>query len=119
MESQHMRDILLLTIATLAMIQSPARADDGRLYEMRVYYAAPGKLDALNARFRDHTCKLFEKHGITNVAYLTPLENPENKLIYFVSYPSMEARTDSWAAFSKDPAWQAARSASEADGKLL
>jgi hypothetical protein len=114
-----MKTILLFTIAVLAMTLTSARADDGRLYEMRVYYAAPGKLDALNARFRDHTCKLFQKHGITNVAYLTPIDNPENKLIYFISFPNMEARQASWAAFGKDPEWQAARSASEADGKLL
>jgi hypothetical protein len=97
---------------------STARADD-RVYEMRIYYAAPGKLDALNARFRDHTVKLFEKHGITNVGYFVPLENTDNKLIYFVSYPSFEARKASWDAFSKDADWQAARSASEANGKLL
>lgn len=112
-----MKTFLLFTAVAMT-ITSAARADD-RLYEMRVYYAAPGKLDALNARFRDHTCKLFEKHGITNVAYLTPIDNPDNKLIYFISFPSMEAREASWAAFGKDPAWQAARSASEADGKLL
>lgn len=112
-----MKTILPLTILAVTMI-SNASADD-RVYEMRVYYAAPGKLDALNARFRDHTCKLFEKHGITNVAYMTPIDNPENKLIYFISFPSIEARQASWAAFGKDPEWQAARSASEADGKLL
>lgn len=104
--------------ALAAFAAGSLRADD-RLYEMRVYYAAPGKLDALNARFRDHTCKLFEKHGITNVGYFTPLDNTENKLVYFVSYPNMEARKASWAAFGKDPAWQAARAASEENGKLL
>src|SRR5262245_61262270 len=83
-----------------------ARAADTRVYEMRVYYAAEGKLDALNARFRDHTVKLFEKHGITNVAYLTPIENPDRKLIYFLSYPSREAREASWKAFAADPDWK-------------
>jgi hypothetical protein len=105
-------------LAALA-VPTSARAADERIYEMRVYYANPGKLDALNARFRDHTVKLFEKHGITNVGYFTPIDNTANKLVYFVSYPSFEARKASWDAFSKDPAWQAARSASEADGKLL
>jgi hypothetical protein len=108
----------LLIVAFAMTAMSSTRADDGRLYEMRVYYAAPGKVDALNARFRDHTLKLFEKHGITNVAYLTPIDNPESKLIYFLSYPSMEARDASWAAFFKDPEWQAAYKASEVDGKL-
>lgn len=110
----------LLLLSALAMVlASTVQADDGRVYEMRVYYAAPGKLDALNARFRDHTVALFNKHGIQNVAYLTPIDNPENKLIYFVSYPDMASRTASWADFSKDPDWQKARADSEKDGKLL
>ena len=112
-----LKQLLFLTLAMTAI--TSARADDGPVYEMRVYYAAPGKLDALNARFRDHTCKLFEKHGITNVAYLTPIDNPESKLIYFLSYPSIDARYESWANFMKDPDWQAAYKASEVDGKLV
>jgi hypothetical protein len=104
----------------LALASTAQAAEkDARVYEMRVYYAAEGKLDALNARFRDHTVKLFEKHGITNVVYLMPIENPDRKLIYFLSYPSREAREASWKAFAADPAWQAARKASEVDGKLL
>ena len=106
-------------MSLLAAAPLVAAENDGRIYEMRVYYAAPGKLDALNARFRDHTVKLFEKHGITNVAYLTPIDNKENKLIYFVSYPSFEARKASWDAFFKDPDWLKARADSEKDGKLL
>jgi hypothetical protein len=109
-----------LFAAFLAMTTVAQAAEkDTRVYEMRVYYAAEGKLDALNARFRDHTVKLFEKHGITNVAYLMPIENPDRKLIYFLSYPSREARVASWKAFADDPAWQEARKASEVDGKLI
>lgn len=100
---------------------APTRAaePDKRVYEMRVYYAAEGKLEALNARFRDHTVKLFEKHGITNVGYFEPLANPERQLIYFLAYPSREAREKSWAAFRADPAWTKAKAASEVDGKLV
>jgi hypothetical protein len=115
--------ILAFLAMILAFVASAdfARAaeKDTRVYEMRVYYAAEGKLDALNARFRDHTVKLFEKHGVTNVVYLMPIENPDRKLIYFLSYPSREAREASWKAFAADPAWQSARKASEVDGKLL
>jgi hypothetical protein len=65
-----------------------AAESDARLYEMRVYWAAPGKLDALHARFRDHTTKLFAKHGMTNVGYFVPVgDNPERKLVYFLAYP--------------------------------
>jgi hypothetical protein len=42
------------------------------VYELRVYYAAEGKLDALHARFRDHTMKIFENHGMKNVGYFVP-----------------------------------------------
>jgi len=101
------------------MVGSLARAKDDRVYEMRVYYAAPGKLDALNARFRDHTVKLFEKHGITNVGYWMPIDNPQSQLIYILAYPNREAREKSWKAFGADPAWQAARKASEENGRLV
>ncbi len=100
-------------------ITSRAAEPDKRVYEMRVYYANEGKLDALNKRFRDHTTKLFEKHGITNIGYFEPIENPERKLIYFLAYPSREARETSWKAFQADADWQKAKAASETDGKLV
>jgi len=96
-----------------------AQVPDQRVFEMRIYYAAEGKLDALNARFRDHTCKLFEKHGMQNIGYWMPIENPERKLVYFLAYPDKQARDKSWKAFMADPQWQTAYKASEADGKLV
>ncbi len=92
---------------------------DTRLFEMRVYYAAPGKLDALNARFRDHTVRLFAKHGMTNLGYFVPTSNTENKLIYFLAFPDRAAHAAAWKAFINDPEWMAARAASEKDGKLI
>lgn len=103
--------------AVAAEVPTPT-AKDTRCYERRVYYAAPGKLDALQARFRDHTCKLFEKHGMINIGYWIPLDNPDNKLVYILAYPSREARETSWKAFGADPDWQQARKASEVDGRL-
>ena len=94
-------------------------AKDTRCYEMRVYHAAEGKLDVLNTRFRDHTVKLFEKHGITNIGYWMPLDNPDRLLIYVLAYPTREARDASWKAFMADPDWQAAYKASEVTGKLV
>src|SRR5437762_2447462 len=96
---EPMRRLLpLLAIAPLFALTGGSRPPlaraaekDTRVYEMRVYYANPGKLDALNARFRDPTLKLFEKHGLTNVGYFVPVgENKENKLVYFISAPSKE-----------------------------
>lgn len=109
---------LLLSMSFIALAQADEPAKDSRCYELRVYTAGPGKLDALNARFRDHTCKLFEKHGMTNVGYWTPLDNPDQKLYYILSYPDRDARKKSWAAFMTDPEWLAAYRASEKDGRL-
>ncbi|MGN6547707.1 MAG: NIPSNAP family protein [Aureliella sp.] len=111
----------VLLAGMLSLLAAPSRAADAeqRVYEMRIYYAAEGKLDALNSRFRDHTVKLFEKHGITNVGYWMPIDNPERMLIYMLSYPSREAREASWKAFGADPEWQKARKESEANGKLV
>ena len=92
-----------------------------RLFEMRIYTAPEGKLDALNARFREHTNRLFVKHGMALIGYWTPVDGPEakNTLVYILAYPSRDAREKSWEAFRADPAWIAARDASEKDGKLV
>src|SRR5262245_17472167 len=99
----------LFPLAAVTCLAAGPRASaaerNPRVYEMRVYYAAPGKLDALHARFRNHTVKLFEKHGMTNVGYWVPLDNPDRKLIYLLSFPSAEDRDRSWRAFGRDPAW--------------
>ncbi len=113
----------ILAAACLALgvaLPTQLLAAEPGLYEMRVYYTNEGKLDALHARFRDHTMALFEKHGMTNVGYFVPTgDNPEQKLIYFLAYPDREARDASWKAFLDDPAWQAAFKASTADGRLV
>lgn len=110
---------LAAAATTLSMLAADSAADK-EVYEMRVYYAAEGKLDALNARFRDHTVRLFEKHGIKNVGYFVPEgENPERKLIYFLSFPDRQARDRSFKAFGSDPDWQKAAKESEKNGKLV
>lgn len=105
---------------SIAMTGALHAADpDTRLFELRVYYAPEGKLDALHARFRDHTVKLFEKHGMANIGYWTPMENPDRRLAYVLAYPNREAREASWKAFLADPEWQAAHKASEVNGRLV
>ena len=102
---------------------SPSFAKASRVFELRTYYANPGKLEALNTRFREHTNGLFEKHGMTLVAYwmpvAPPIEGTGGTLIYVLAYPSVEAREAAWKAFGADPDWIAARDASEKDGKLV
>jgi uncharacterized protein YbaA (DUF1428 family) len=109
----------ILALNAVSTLNSVEPSKDSRCYELRVYTAAEGKLDALHARFRDHTCKLFEKHGMTNVGYWVPLENSEHKLYYILAYPSRDAREKSWSEFMNDPDWKAAFAASEKDGKLV
>ena len=91
------------------------------VYELRVYHAYEGKLDDLLARFRDHTMALFEKHGIKNVAYWTPTDEPlkGKTLIYMLEHPSPEAAKANWKAFQDDPEWRSVRDKSQANGKLV
>jgi hypothetical protein len=91
------------------------------VFELRVYTAAEGKLDDLLKRFREHTTKLFERHGMKNVAYWTTTDEPRksNTLIYILKHPSREAATTNWKAFQDDPEWQQVRNKSEEGGKLV
>lgn len=116
-----MKTILLLAAALLSLASTHAAEPEAghQLYELRTYHAEPGKLDDLLSRFRNHTTGLFKKHGITSVGYWTPVENPDNLLIYLVSYPDPEHRKDAWKAFIQDPDWKAAAAESEKDGKLV
>jgi NIPSNAP protein len=96
-------------------------APDSRCFELRTYTAPPGKLQALHARFRDHTNALFAKHGMTVVGFWVPSEEDKgaaNTLVYLLAFPSRAAHDKAWDEFRADPAWIAARTASEVDGKL-
>jgi hypothetical protein len=94
-------------------------AHDTRVYEIRTYYANDGKLDDLVARFRDHTTSLFAKHGIENVGYWVPKNNPDNKLIYIIAFPSRMDQESMWKSFQADPDWKAAAKASSKNGRLI
>ena len=92
-----------------------------RVFELRTYTTHPGKLDALHTRFRNHTTRLFEKHGMTNIVYLAPMDSPqsENTLIYLLAHKSREAAKASFAAFRSDPDWLKVRTESEAAGPIV
>jgi len=91
-----------------------------RVFEIRTYTAAEGKLEALHARFRDHTLALFKKHDMTSVGYFKPQDAPlkQNTLIYILAHPSREAAAKNWQAFHDDPEWQQVKATSEAQGAL-
>lgn len=100
----------------------PAGAQEhGRVFELRTYTCYEGKLPDLLARFRNHTMRIFEKHGITNIAYWVPQDAPasQNTLIYIVAHPSREAAKKNWDEFRNDPEWQKVQKDSEANGKIV
>jgi hypothetical protein len=92
-----------------------------KVFELRTYTSPPGKLQDLHARFRDHTRRIFEKHGMTNVAYFAPTEDPlaQNTLIYLIAHPSREAAKASWAAFGADPEWRKVAADSQVNGRIV
>lgn len=109
----------VLTVLVMTVI-APTRAsmDAGMLYELRTYHTNDGKLEALHERFRNHTTDLFEKHGMKNIAYWTPVDQP-NTLIYIVAHKDRDAASTSWKAFVADPEWQKVYQASIAQGALV
>jgi hypothetical protein len=106
------------TAPLAAVSPSPSVAPNGRVFEMRTYYCHPGRLEALNKRFREHTNRLFVKHGMELVGYWMPIDKPDI-LVYVLAYPSRAAATKAWADFRGDADWNAARKASETDGPIV
>ena len=92
-----------------------------KVYELRIYRAAPGKLESLVARFRDYTDKLFAKHGMKCLAYWKVLDEPakSSTFVYILEHPSREAASANWKAFQDDPEWKTVRAKSEEKGKLV
>ena len=116
--------VLGMLSASMPLLGARATAADappaGKVYELRVYHASPGKLEALQARFRDHTCKLFQKHGMELIGFWTPTQGEEAKdtLIYIVAFPSVEAQKKAWQEFRADPEWIKVKAESEKEGSL-
>lgn len=110
--------VLMFALATFALTPQAHAQTTNRVFEMRTYHTHEGKLDDLTARFRNHTTKYFEKHGMTNVGYWVPRDQP-NTLVYILAYPSKDAATAAWDGFRKDEGWIAARKASEANGPIV
>jgi hypothetical protein len=110
--------ILLFGGIAIGRASQPASS---KVYEMRTYTATEGKLDAVNARFRDHTVKLFERHHMKSVGYWVPSEGPMagTTLVYILEHPSREEARKNWAEFGADPDWQKAKAESETAGKIV
>jgi NIPSNAP len=121
---QTMSAIPFLPMTGLAALHGEKAAPDSTtstVYELRVYRTYEGKLEDLLRRFREHTTKLFEKHGMKNVAYWTPTDEPlkGKTLIYILAHPSRDAAAANWKAFQDDPEWKSVRDKSEESGKIV
>lgn len=92
--------------------------DSHKVFELRTYTTYDGKLVDLHKRFADHTMAIFEKHGMENIGYWTPMDK-ENTLIYIIAHESREAAKENWNAFGADPEWQEAYQASREDGPIV
>src|SRR5687768_16517200 len=93
------------TVSSMAGSASPSATPEpagaARVFEIRTYTTAAGKLDALNSRFRDHTTRLFAKHGMVNIGYWIPQDSvrSKNTLVYIIAHPSRQLATQHWAEF--------------------
>src|SRR5579872_3852172 len=105
----------------LAFLSAAFAAAQNHVYELRTYTCNPGKLEALKARFRDHTIEIFKRHGMESIGYWVPQdpEKSKNTLIYILVHPSREAARKNWAAFAADPEWKKVAADSEANGKIV
>jgi hypothetical protein len=125
MSTNHLLTLFAILAAAGISFQlgkiTTANAAANHVFEIRTYTAEPGKLDALHARFRDHTVQIFNKHGMTSVGYFAPTDEPlsKNTLIYVLAFPSRDAAKKSWDEFRNDPEWQKVQKESEANGKLV
>lgn len=98
-----------------------ANAQEEKAFELRIYKSTPGNLDKLHTRFRDHTTRIFRKHGMEVVGYWTPTDEAEaqDTLVYILEHRSRPAADASWRAFGQDPEWREVAAASNADGQIL
>jgi hypothetical protein len=101
---------------------SPSLKSGSRLYELRTYFAMPGKLEDIHKRFRDHTLRIFAKHGMTVVGFWGPVykkDGSDSRLVYMLSFKDRAERDAKWREFATDPEWQKVSKDSDANGKIL
>ena len=112
---------MIRKIALVATLLAAAGIGQARVYELRTYHCHKGKLEALKARFRDHTIKIFARHGIESIGYWVPQDPAKAKdtLVYIVVHPNREAADKNWAAFRADPEWVKVRADSEKNGPIV
>jgi hypothetical protein len=110
------RLLLLLTLMAGSMLAQT------RVFELRTYVCNEGKLENLKARFRDHTIRIFARHGMESIGYWIPQDadkGSKTTLIYVIAHASREQAAKNWAAFRADEEWKKVAADSEKDGKIL
>jgi hypothetical protein len=90
------------------------------VYELRMYHVNPGKMDALKARFGDHTDAIFKRHNMKSIGYWQPEDVPssQNLFVYILEHPSRQEGKKNWDAFHDDPEWNKVKGESEKNGPL-
>jgi hypothetical protein len=94
--------------------------DSQHVYELRMYHVNEGKMDALIARFGNHTDAIFKRHNMKSVGYWRPEDAPysQNLFVYILEHASREEARKNWAAFQADPEWKKVKADSETNGAL-
>ena len=108
---------LLAGCSSVATDQGQAKSQE-RYFELRTYICHEGRLDALNARFRNHTNQLFVKHGMELIGYWMPVDE-KDVLVYVLAHQSKEAAEASWKAFRADPVWLAIKTETEREKPIV
>jgi len=90
------------------------------VYELRLYHVNEGKMDALIARFGNHTDAIFKRHNMKSIGFWRPEDVPysQNLFVYVLEHPSREEARKNWAAFQADPEWKKVKADSEIEGPL-
>ena len=107
-------------VVTLVFSMLVGSGASSRVYELRLYHVNEGKMDALKARFGDHTDAIFKRHNMKSIGYWVPEDAPysENLFIYILEHSSREEAKKNWAAFQADPEWKKIKADSEINGPL-
>ena len=115
---KYIAKTLLAALLVLTFTGSFAQAQDNTVYELRTYLTNDGKLDDLNARFKNHTIGIFNKYGMESIGYWIPVDTP-NTLIYIIRHKSMDAAKQSWANFIADEEWKVVAIETNKNGEIL
>ena len=122
LKPSYLLAILCGAALMLAIVRLPASSPQPpNVYELRLYHVKEGKMDALKARFGDHTDAIFKRHNMKSIGYWSPEDAPDsqNLFVYILEHPSRQEAEKNWAAFQADPEWQKVKKQSEANGPLV